>query len=49
MSKSQLNTFLSVKYFDTLNTDTVLGGASVKHHKDKKKNRGKKKQTINQS
>jgi hypothetical protein len=49
MSKSQLNTFLGVKSFDTLNTDTVLGGASVKHHKDKKKDRGKKKQTIQQS
>ena len=49
MSKSQLNTFLGVKFFDALNTDTILGGVSVKHHKDKKKDRDKKKQTLQQS
>jgi hypothetical protein len=36
MSKSQLNTFLGVKSFDSLNTDSVVGGGAELVKKKKK-------------
>ena len=36
MSKSQLNTFLGVKSFDALNTDSVVGGGTEAVKKKKK-------------
>jgi hypothetical protein len=43
MSKLELNTFLGVKSFDALNTDSVIGGNAVTVDKEKERGGNKKK------